>query len=174
VHSIRNSLGLHGARSLALGGLVLLAGCGESELRETHTDPDAESDTGAQSTVSIGTGFPDFVPITPGSDLPIIAGIQGGFHLWGGFVATHIDPRSVTIEFVTTLDGRDIGRASYVDTLVDDGGQMKYAGVAVIFDSDVDPDEVSSRPMSMSVRLEDMNGRVVTDSVELVPICCEL
>ena len=106
--------------------------------------------------------------------MPIIRGMQGGYHVYGGFEVSGISPGDVTIDFEILLDGESIAVAAYQDVLQGDGPTYRYAGVAVILYDNVEPDDVSERTVEMTVRVEDRRGVVLEDSITLVPICCEV
>lgn len=156
---------------------ILAASCGEDT--EADTDLDAadttdqgEADGVSESYVVIGTGFPSYVSVTDGDTLPIIEGIQGGFHLWGGFEVSGLQPQDLTIEFVLEWNGERIGGASYTDDLWGDADPYEYGGVAIIFNDNDLPTQVSGEAVTVSVRLEDTTGVVVSDSAEVIPECC--
>lgn len=157
----------------ALGTLTALTVC--AACSDDGPDPEPE-DSGADvpdaAFVEIGTGFPSFVPVQDGQDLPIIQGIQGGFHLWGGFRADGLATRGLTIEFDIDFDGESVGAATYVDDLVGEQTPFDYGGVAVIFFNNDLPEEVTGKPVTLSVTLTDTDGITVSDSVEVVPQCC--
>ena len=172
------------ASRLAICGVLLVGGCGTS----VESDPDAGSDAATDAEgdadpnaprLVVGTGFSAYEPVDDGDEVRIIEGTQGGFHIWGGFVATNISPRGVEIEFDASVAGREIGRVSYVDDLVfeDDapvepGEGYEYAGVSVFLAADVDPMAVSGSRVTLTGRVQDATGVVVTDSVEVIAVCC--
>lgn len=159
----------HGASALLLLGLV---SCGSDT--ENPDDPDTGSDTPTASlaSVEIGTGFQSFVPVPEGQTLPIIEGIQGGFHLWGGFRAEGLARRNLTIEFDIEWNGESIGAASYLDDLIGESPPFEYGGVAVIFYDNDMPTQVSGETVTLSVTLRDTAGVTASDSVEVIPECC--
>lgn len=150
--------------------------------------PGAESDangTPGDAAIRLGTGFPDYVPLEPGQDVDIIEGIQGGFHIWGGFLVRGIDPVGVTISFDLEYNGAPAASVTYQDDLRDAfdperhsapeaDWQYAYAGVAVILYDALDPDEVSGDPVRISVRVRDSRGVEVSDTIEVRAVCCSL
>jgi len=45
-----------------------------------------------EPTLEVGTGVDAFTPLHDGDDLPLVAGPQGGHHVWGALRATDVDP----------------------------------------------------------------------------------
>lgn len=158
----------------ALFAATLLA-CGSVE----GTEPDGSIDTGGDATdpavdavLEIGTGFPELEPLVCGQDVPIIQGIQGGYHIWGGFSATGLEPGTMAIDFGLDVGGVEVASASYEDSPVAIDGRIDYAGVAVILHADQDPDALSGTAATLHVTVVDSVGASASDSVEIVPFCC--
>jgi hypothetical protein len=156
--------------------LSLAAACGGDSAEPTSDgssgDIGSSGDSGDEAYVAIGTGFPSYIPVSDGDTLPIIEGIQGGFHLWGGFEVSGLEPIGLTIEFDLEWNGESIGGASYTDELSGDSNPFDYGGVAIIFSDNELPTQVSGQTVTVSVRLEDTAGVVVSNSVEVIPECC--
>ncbi len=159
------------AKSFA-ASLLIIAACGGDSAEPSPDVEDSGVDAPAEAYVEVGTGFPSYVAVSGGDTLPIIEGIQGGFHLWGGFEVSGLEPQDLTIEFDLIWNGERIGGASYTDELWGDADPYLYGGVAVIFSDNELPMQVSGETVTVSVRLEDRTGVVVSDSVEVIPECC--
>ncbi|MCB9521554.1 MAG: hypothetical protein H6700_05325 [Myxococcales bacterium] len=164
-------------RLAPVAALLALAfsACGSVE----GTEPDGSVDAGGDSTdpavgpvLQIGTGFPELEPLVCGQDVPIIQGIQGGYHVWGGFAATGLEPGTMAIDFGLDVGGVEVASASYEDSPVAIDGRIDYAGVAVILHADQDPDALSGTAATLRVTVVDSTGASASDSVEIVPICC--
>ncbi len=169
-------------RALAL---LLLFGCNG----EASDDPDAEPprmpDVGpvdfeviplpdaAGPWIELGTGSRRFSPLTAGQEIPVIMGIQGGFHVWGGFRSSGFPVTETLIDFILTLDGEELAAAHYLETRIDTrNGAFDYAGVAVVYARNEDVQPTSGRTMRLDVRVRD-GDTVLTDSIEIVPVCCQ-
>lgn len=190
-------------RFLALSAALALGACAgdSSSGAEEDTGADAALDAGqdtrpAGPSVVVGTGFPDYEPVAEGDRLMFTYGIQGGFHLWGGFRATGLAPDNVSIDFELRHDGEVIGVAFYTDRLteIDDEGAYLYGGVAVAVTAEFQdrlriPDEILAQddrlnqqsgadfeegPVQMWVRVADAEGRVVESEVDVTAACCVL
>ena len=124
--------------------------------------------------LEIGTGFNRFEPLTAEQEVPIIAGIQGGFHIWGALRGQGFDASEVRILFELEQDGAVVGAADYVDfiPLGEDGVTYEYPAVAVVFD-EPNPNLYDRNPTVMRVQLTDAQGQVLTDEIALDPVCCE-
>lgn len=167
------------AASLAL--LFCIASCGAEG--EDVGGPDAATfDTNVPDElyVALGTGFPDYEALQGTlPELPIIEGIQGGYHVWGGFIVSGLDPDDLLIDFRLTLDGTLVATASYEDDLretvvVEGVERYAYAGVAVVFENGTDPFAVSGNTFTLSVDLTDAQGQTLTASSDIRAVCCEL
>ena len=145
-------------------------------------------DAGArvEPSLELGTGFSAFVPLEPDERVDIIAGPQGGFHLWAS-LRTHGLRTETTwrIECAFTRDGEVLAQANYGDRLVtpsaSDPSGLDYLGIAVIF-SDTEPMNHDGRPGVLSCRLTAPDDPAfdapdvlnqLTDSIEVVPQCCK-
>lgn len=132
------------------------------------TSPDA-----AMGWIELGTGFDAFEPLEDGQEVPIIAGIQGGFHIWGAIKGGDLDGSQVTMVFELEQGGEVVGGANYVDALTtNDAGEFEYPAVAVVFD-ETNPKLYDGKPTIMRIRLTDAQGQVLTDERALDPSCCE-
>ena len=132
----------------------------------------------SQGWIELGTGFRSFAPLEPGQEVPIIAGIQGGFHIWGGFRGAGFDDSDVRLRFWLDLDGVSIARADYSEfgLPVDraDPTVYDYGGVAVVYDENEAVQRTSGQTMTLRVEVESLvDGQVLTDMTEVVPVCCE-
>lgn len=124
--------------------------------------------------IELGTGSRRFAPLESGDEMPIIMGIQGGFHVWGGFRGDGFPPDDVLIDFTLQLDGQELAAAHYVD-IVKPGrdGAYDYAGVAVVYAENDDVEATSGQTMVLDVRVRATDGTTLTDSREVVPVCCD-
>jgi len=125
--------------------------------------------------IELGTGARRFETLEEGAEVPIIAGIQGGFHVWGAFRGGGFRGTDAAIDFSLELDGEELGAAHYTEPQLERGsdGRLDYPGVAVVFARNEDVEPSSGRTMRLSVRVEDADGVVLTASIEIVPVCCE-
>ncbi len=143
--------------------------------RPAPSDADAAP---AEGWVELGTGFRSYEALEAGQEVPIIAGIQGGFHVWGGFRGAGFDDSDVRLRFWLDLDGVSIARADYSEfglpTDRDDPTVFDYAGVAVVYDDNDQVQLTSGQTMTLRFEVESLvDGQVLGDSIEVVPVCCE-
>jgi hypothetical protein len=123
--------------------------------------------------LDVGTGRERFAPVPADGAVPIIRGIQGGVHVWGAFRGAGFPGHGASIRFAARQDGEDVAGASYLDDVrraLD--GAWDYAGVAVIF-FQTQPELYDGKPTELSLRIEASDGTTVTDSVQVIPRCCE-
>jgi len=57
--------------------------------------------------VVLGTGEAEFEPIRGEPHLTLVAGVQGGFHVWASFMAYGFSAERVGMTLTTSLDGVD-------------------------------------------------------------------
>lgn len=143
-------------------------------------DPDPDRpDAGEEGGwIELGTGTRTFEPLDPGQEVPIIQGIQGGFHVWGGFRGGGFDDGDVRLRFWLDLDGETLARADYAEfglpTDRRDPTTYDYAGVAVVYDSNDAVQPTSGSTMTLRVEVESVgDGQVLEDMIEVVPVCCQ-
>lgn len=135
--------------------------------------PDGSTPSGAF--VEIGTGARRYEPLEAGEQIPIIAGPQGGFHVWGGFHGDGFDDTDVRIVFELALGGETYARADYTEFSLPPGagGGYDYAAVAVVYDQNSDVQTTSGEMMTLRLTVESADGQVLTDTIDVVPVCCE-
>jgi len=71
------------ARAAAIAACAALGAC---------SGADGDSADAAPAAVTVGTGYDAFESLTDGDDIYVVQGPQGGFHVFGSFWATGIDP----------------------------------------------------------------------------------
>lgn len=188
------------AAALALPFAALLAGCGDGDPApapdgstppppadaaapadaapgpaDADPDPRPDGSTPSGAFVEIGTGARRYEPLEAGEQIPIIAGPQGGFHVWGGFRGDGFDDSDVRIVFELALGGETYARADYTEFSLPPGarGGYDYAAVAVVYDQNSDVQTTSGEMMTLRLTVESADGQVLTDTIEIVPVCCE-
>ena len=158
-------------RSWIFASLVcLIVSCDSTNINsESESDPHC----------TLGTGSLAFEAISPGAMLPIIAGPQGGYHVWGSLRASGIDPGDYydpnspnnpqTRFDVFLADGSRIGGTAQfkVGLKIRSNGTMEHVGEPVIL-AISDPLEINGQSGSMHVEIIDSQGRIINDSVEVV------
>lgn len=150
---------------------------GASPEPEPEAEPEPEPSTG-DGWIELGTGFRTFEPLEPGQQVPIIMGIQGGYHVWGGIRGGGFDDSDVRLRFQLDLDGATIARADYAEFGLPpdrrDPSLRAYPGVAVIYDDNDRVQPTSGRTMTLRVEVRsNADGQVMTDETEVVPVCCQ-
>jgi hypothetical protein len=125
--------------------------------------------------IKIGTGFRRYEPLEEGQEVPVIAGIQGGFHVWGGFVGAGFDDTDVRITYSLELEGIPLATADYIEFELPKNhrGEFEYAGVSVIYFENDDVERTSGLEMTLKLSVETLNGQRLIDDQTLFPRCCE-
>ncbi len=173
---------------------ALVVACGEDGTGARSGDF-ADASARPTATLTVGTGFTDYEPVSDGETLEFVYGIQGGFHLWGAFEAEGLVDGDASIDFELFHEGELIGVAYYTDTLSkDDDGMTRYSAVSVAVTTDFQgrlmiPEDIlgeddrlenlptadfAEGPVTMTVRVEDSAGVVATDEIDVIARCCSL
>jgi hypothetical protein len=121
------------------------------------------------ASVDVGTGVDRFVEIHDGDAVPIIMGLQGGFHIWGSVRATNLSPHTMRLHFTLFLDGNPTpvtSRADNVDLISVGNGVAEHLGSAVFLP---DPGVVRSQRCRMHLDATDESGRSASAEHEMVP-----
>ncbi len=143
-------------RALAL---LLVVGCGPVQ----YPGP-------AEAT--LGTGYTAFVPIADGDSVPIVMGLQGGYHVWGSVRARWLDPSQVHLHFTITRTSDGARQAERDDNIALDGGGDgldwgQHLGSAVIF---TDVAQARGQPCRFHLDLSDRNGRTAVVERSITPM----
>ena len=125
--------------------------------------------------IQMGTGFRRFESLESGQRVPIIAGIQGGFHVWGAFQGGGFVGENVNVLFKLYLGGRHLAEADYFEYFlpVNADGQFEYTGVSVIYFENDDVEPTSGQQMRLTLEVKTEEGLMLNDEMEIIPICCE-
>jgi hypothetical protein len=142
--------------------------------------PEADPDVPLEGL--LGTGDWEWEALESGDEIPVIQGPQGGFHLLGsvrvsGMEAGDADnissPDNPTTSFYVWVDGVNLTPgARYIqglDTVVEevDPYTHEMVGRFAILDIDAD-DELDGVELLFEVVVEDVDGNLVSDALELV------
>ncbi|HMV68019.1 MAG TPA: hypothetical protein PKA64_14325 [Myxococcota bacterium] len=133
--------------------------------------------------IEIGTGDLDFVPLTPGQEIEVIRGPQGGYHVLASVRTRGVEPGdpenlaspdNPEVRFRVTVEGEDITlTGAYrqgLDTFEADGGWThQMVGRLCILDIP-DDDVLAGRSIHFDVRLLDATGLELTDGRELIAV----
>ena len=110
--------------------------------------------------LEVGHGDQVFQPFDAG-DAPLIAGVQGGYHIFIGVRGRHLDSSGPAVVRLTgTIDGEQLGfSAPYADLVCADEG-LEAANLLLIWDST--PDVLDGKTAHIEVELTDAAGTVVS------------
>jgi hypothetical protein len=145
--------------------LLSLAACGD----DSSTPP---ADAGPP-TIELGTGEREFETIIEGDNVFIVQGPQDGYHLFGSLRATNVnagnikdltDPENPTtiFEVYNGTEQVDLMASTYRQGLRSSPFGVEMIGRNVILDIE-DDSELDGVMLRFVVRLEDVDGVVVTD-----------
>jgi hypothetical protein len=125
--------------------------------------------------IQIGTGLQRYDALQPCQRVPIVIGIQGGYHVWGAFRAGGFDGtgRLFEIAFSLVEAGQVVAQADYRDGIALQDGAYEYDSVLVRLVGDLVPEDVAERPATLVVHLFEAGVVDLDDSVDIVPVCCQ-
>lgn len=149
--------------------LALFAGC--SPVGGVLPDSDAGvmtiEDAGMQPLLELGTGTQSFAPLTNGQMVTIIAGPQGGFHVWAAArTRAPLDPMLIKLTVKVKRSGAELSSTDYKVNLVKNGTYSEwYAMTALV----PDPADVRGKSTVIELIATDAAGRTATDSRTVIP-----
>lgn len=134
--------------TVAIVLMLTAAGCG------SDGPPSAE----------VGTGAGQFEPLTDGEQVPIIHGLQGGYHVWGAVRAHNLDGHALRLSFTLTPTAATAPYTSRNDVVdLTDG---EHAGTAVFL---ADPNAVRGQPCRLHLDATDTHGRTASSERTITP-----
>ena len=142
------------------------------------SDPSAPAADAGPPFIELGTGERAFEPLSNGDPVEIVFGPQGGYHVWGTVRAGNVrggdpnnlqDPSNPTTTFEVRVDGErvDAFASSYTQGLKTSENGFEMVGRTVILDTR-NGSEFHDREMNITVRIEDVDGLVVSDERTVV------
>ena len=137
-------------------------------LPDADAGPMASDDGGVLPLLELGTGTQSFERLSDGQSARVIAGPQGGFHLWASArIRSPLDPKLIRlIVAVKMADGVVLTSTDYRVTMVKNGSFFEwYAMTALV----PDPAAVMGKRTTMELTATDGAGRTATDSRTVVP-----
>jgi len=112
----------------------------------------------------VGTGADHFVTLHDGDAVPIIMGLQGGYHVWGSVRAANVGSQNVTLRFSLFHGDETAPVTVRLDTVDLTGGE--HLGSAVFLP---DPSAVRGQPCRLHLDLTDENGRTASAEHRITP-----
>ena len=137
------------------------------------TDTSMDAADAEAAYVQIGTGEAIYEAIEETTQLSWVQGFQGGFHIWGGFLADGFDPMDVMHSWEIEHNGEVIASTIWIDDLPRVLGRYEFAGVTVTLGPSLAPEDLDGETVTMTVTIESQDGTVVSDSIDVVTVCCE-
>ena len=174
--------------------MLLLIGCGEG----SGTDPELDrgvggtggemADLGAGGSggtqqpdagvpyIELGTGDRRYQVLEDEQIIPVIQGIQGGYHVWGAIRGDGFPDQDVIVDLTLSIDDHIYAQAHYTEPLFPRGadGLYDYPAVAVIFDSNDDVAPTNGLPMLLRAEVTPRDGMTLFDERVVIPDCCVL
>ena len=150
----------------ALSSILLLGILSACCAPDLDVDPALVLGTGEVEFESLGE---EGVPV-----LPLIRGVQGGYHIWASLRATGLDWRNVRLDFtLSDEEGRPVDEPSRTQSemncCTEDGceGLGEIVGFPVLVGEE--PALVAGRTLTLLVEATDPDGRTASATRDLVP-----
>ena len=127
-------------------------------------------EAGDNPTLTIGTGEYSYEEMAPGTELELIHGPQGGYHVILAVEATYLDASSRwTAKLVGTLDGVEAAHTwPYVDARCNESrGTLQGWNLFLIFDEGWAPEDIHDRDAEVDVTVTDAAGTPVSASTSI-------
>lgn len=131
------------------------------------------------TSIDVGTGQFQFEPVEEGEKLPIVAGPQGGYHVWLAVRVHNMDPRQLRLDSQLydaeppedtgmPLEPDPVGESFffYPPFFEDDDGVWFTAGIP----HQVERSEVRNKLLRLEVLATDRDDRTATGDMIIVPI----
>jgi hypothetical protein len=127
--------------------------------------------------IKIGTGRTSYQSIDQMQTLTVVKGPQGGYHIWGSFMAKCIPFQNVRILFELKDGDRLLAMADYteMELSLDDHNAFEYLAVTVIYLENDWVMENTDKVLTFSVKLSpiDQPDLVFSDQIEIKTACCQ-
>ena len=123
---------------------------------------------GGPPLVEIGTGISQFEPLEDGQSMPLIAGAQGGWHLWIAVRARGVDPSGVRMAIVSYPQETERPKQTTFHTLdlAARDGWFERVGLVQVLST---PECFQDREVVVSVDVTDASSRAAHDERVVVP-----
>jgi len=155
------------SRPLLIGLLLAFSACpnGPSPEDDDGGIPPLP-DGGEAPLLQLGTGTESFVPVEDGDELQVIAGPQGGHHIWVSLrTRPPVNPKGVLINVTGRYEGGELLPSELKLNLVKNGPWLEwYALVAMV----PDPDAVAGKEVELSLQITDSANVTATDSRRVI------
>jgi hypothetical protein len=112
----------------------------------------------------VGTGADRFIALRDGDAVPIVMGLQGGYHVWGSVRASNVASQNVTLRFALYHADDAAPLTVRLDTVDLTSGE--HLGTAVFLP---DPSAVRGQPCRLRLELTDENGRAASAEHRITP-----
>ena len=160
---------------------------GDSSEKDNTSTPSDESDSFCidalfptedhSPMIKIGTGRTTYQNIDQMQTLTVVKGPQGGYHIWGSFMAKCIPFKNVRILFELKDGDRLLAMADYteMELSLDDHNAFEYLAVTVIYLHYEWVMENTDKALTFSVKLSpiDKPDLVFSDQIEIKTACCQ-
>ncbi|MDP3234398.1 MAG: hypothetical protein Q8S33_10260 [Myxococcales bacterium] len=134
---------------------------------EQDAGPTTTEDGGVLPLLELGTGTQSFERLSDGQSAQVIAGPQGGFHIWASArIRAPLDPKLIQLRVIVKSAGIELTSTDYRVTMVPNRSFFEwYAMTALV----PDPAAVMGQPTTVELIATDSANRTATDSRTVIP-----
>ena len=152
--------------------LVALSGC-----TLTGENPDAGPNYPGAPVVVLGNGGPGetHAPLVDGQGVEVVAGLQGGHHIWGSLRVENVNPQTLMCEFELRSGTQRVGGISRQGLRFTQVGPYAHelVGLTLLFDDTYDPQAWDGGvPVSIQASVQDGTGRRAESNHTVMATCC--
>ena len=130
--------------------------------------------------IRLGTGWDEldpyggYEPLDERGSVRIAEGIQGGFHVWGGFEGRGMDASDVESTWeLTNEDGVLVGGGFFVSEMRAYEGRLATASLTVFIDLSLDVTTLDGVPHELCVTVRMADDSELGDCATVRPSCCD-
>ena len=143
--------------------------------------PHDDADVPGRAALEIGTGVSEdpsdqwggYRPIPEDRRLRVTEGIQGGYHLWGGFSAVGVPASGIRSEWTLRTTERWIGEAAFITGGVRVGERTEVAGITVFIAQDVSVEALDGQSVEVCARVQTEDRAWLQRCEDVIATCCD-
>jgi hypothetical protein len=174
-------------------------GAADGDARGVSDDPDTDADSpdadpielfevdvcamsaagtrDGEAWIAVGTGTRDgaYVPLAAPPTMVIGQGLQGGYHLWGGFEGSGFEGATIDTNWCATdltTDGV-IGQAYLTNATAPLEDRFAAGGLTVFLDFSIDPVALADHDIRVCVAAKSASGEIISDCQTVSAVCCD-
>ncbi len=155
--------------------LMSLVGCGPEETQQEQPTCEYVKTVSESSTtgirLQIGTGLQTYTALDEGDEVRIIAGPQGGYHVWFAIRLWNWPEDEANLRIAwTSADGKGIpDRETQTKVSFIDAPDLSYKEASGIFAYVDSPENIRDTLVQVQISVSNCQGQVVHSSISVIP-----